>query len=237
MIIKSSNILCSAMINIMTLQDPLYPLSKLACHLLQTCLHGLPSLSDSYLNASAQALPHIYTVLFSFQLYPAKTCSSSPVPYPSGRYILSLHEIPYLPPLSSHTLSQSTPSFIHLLTNVNFTLLGNIWTFGNYQPLPCIIVICIPVLSSPISCYLPWVQRMCIFHHMVLFMWWKYMLSGWTSLPLAWQEGSRKGEPRKATCDSVIKQVSSLVWFILFIRFPLNNLKNVPSAVDESWAL
>lgn len=143
-----------------------------------------------------------------------------------------------LSPSSELTYTVPVNSFIYSFTQkCEFYLAGKYMDICNYQPLPCIIVICIPVLSSPISCYLPWVQRMCIFHHMVLFMWWKYVLSGWTSLPLAWQEGSRKGEPRKATCDSVIKQVSDLVWFILFIRFPLNNLKNVPSAVDESWAL
>ena len=93
--IKYPRILCLArgdMIHITTLQDPLYPLSKLACHLLQTCRPGLRGLSGSYLNASAQApSPNTYCS-FLPSAPPTQTHSYSAVPYPTGRYILSLHE-------------------------------------------------------------------------------------------------------------------------------------------------
>ena len=65
------------MINITALQDPLYPLSKLTCHLLQTCLPGLHGLSGSYPNASAQALsPNTYCS-FLPSAPPTQTHSSS----------------------------------------------------------------------------------------------------------------------------------------------------------------
>ena len=167
--IKCPRILCLArgdMINITTLQDPLYPLSKLACHLLQTCLPDLHGLSGSYLNASAQALSPDTYCSFLPSAPPTQTHASSPVTYPTERYTLSLHEI-LISLLWAHIHSSSQCLHLFIYSKMlHFTYLGNMWTFGNYQLLPCIIVFCAPVLSSLISSY-TWVQRMCIFGHTV----------------------------------------------------------------------
>lgn len=154
--IKYPRILCLArgdMINITTLQDPLYPLSKLACHLLQTCLPGLRGLPGSYLNASAQPLsPNTYC-FFLPSAPPTQTRFSSPVPYPTGRYILSLHEI-LISLLWAHILSSRQCLHLFIYSKMlHLTFLGNMWTFGNYQLLPCIIVFCILILSSLIRSY------------------------------------------------------------------------------------
>ena len=121
--IKCPRILCLArgdMINITTLQDPLYPLSKFACHLLQTCLPGLHGLSGSYLNASAQALSPEHTVLFSLQLHPPKL--TLPLQLHIQQKGIHYHFMRYSSPSSELTYTLLVNAFIYSFTQKCYIL-------------------------------------------------------------------------------------------------------------------
>lgn len=155
------------MINITTLQDPLYPLehaSLLHICCKPACLASVALVPISMLLPSL--FPQIHTVFFSpfQQLHPPKLSLflSSSI---SNRYTLSPWDTISL--LWAHILSLDT---LHLLIYSKMLHLTSGKYVGrfNYQLLPCIIVFCIPVLSSFIRSYTYLECKGCgIFGHVV----------------------------------------------------------------------
>lgn len=172
----------------MTLQDPSHPPSKLAYHLPQTCPHGLPTFSDSRLNASAHALPSNVCCSFPSSSLHAQTVSFRPSPDPTGSYILSLPEI--ASPCPNLTYTRPVDAFIHSFTQQRFILLGNMQMFGDYHLLPCIVVIWVSILSSLLSRKLPQVQRC------ALTIMWGMMHAKWmNTFAVGLAGGLTEGEP------------------------------------------
>lgn len=102
---------------------------------------------------------------------------------------------------------------------LHLTSLGNMWTFGNYQLLPCIIVFCILILSSLIRSYTLPECKGCAFS-----VTWCITRAKWMSkFAFGMMGGLTEGEACKQHVIQLSNRVSNLVGCILFTRFPLNN--------------
>lgn len=108
-------------------------------------------------------LPQIHTVLFSLQLHPPKLTLT--LQFHIQQEGIYYHFMRHSSPSSELTYTLLNNAFIYFIYSkmLHLTSLGNMWTFGNYQLLPCIIVFCVPILSSLIRSYTLLECRGCAF--------------------------------------------------------------------------
>lgn len=121
--IKYPRILCLArgdMINITTLQDPLYPLSKLAAICCKpACLASLVSLVPISM-LLPRLFPQIHTVLFSLQLHPPKL--TLPLQFHIQQKGIYYHFMRYSSPSSELTYTLLDNAFIFSFTQKCYIL-------------------------------------------------------------------------------------------------------------------